>query len=377
MEQGPSALFEAVLEAAITGLVGSVEVAIIDNDGNVVVGPTALGITENSVGGTPTGVYTAELTAPATNGQYTIVWSRDGTFAPNTVSVEDLVVGPITGGATLPPITVDGEGALYGPCSAWVTTEEIDACCSLPEASNPFELIVALEQAATSASQLLWLLSGRQFSGLCERKVRPCRTGCACDYQVLSRGHVIYWGGDSWYCEGNPCGCRALSRVKLSGYPVRTIEEVKIDGILVDPSEYRLDERRYLTRMNGSLWPSCQQLDLDDTESGTFSITYQYGQTPPQIAKDAAAQLSCEIWKACASANGLDVGECVLPTGATRITRQGITIERTFFQQDENGVWRTGMPFVDGFLNAINPRGLQRSPTFWAPGRRYARGEGV
>lgn len=377
MEQGPSVAFEAVLEAAITGLVGSVEIAIIDNDGNVVFGPTALGITENIVGGTPTGVYTAELTSPADSGQYTIVWSRDGSFAPNTVSVEDLTVGVLTSGGILPPITVDGEGALYGPCTAWVEISEIANCCQLPESSNPFEMILALEQAATSASQLLWLLSGRQFSGLCGRKVRPCRTSCMCDFQVLSRGHVIYWSGDSWNCEGNPCGCRALSRVKLSGYPIRTVEEVKIDGVVIDPGEYRLDERRYLSRRNGGLWPSCQDMSLDDTESGTFSITYQYGQTPPQIAKDAAAQLACEAWKSCATANGVDVGECALPTGATRITRQGITIERGFFQQDENGIWRTGLAFVDAFLNGINPHGLQRAPVFWAPGRRYARGEGV
>lgn len=372
MEQGPSAAFEAVLEAAITGLVGSVEVAIIDNDGNVVSGPTALGITENSVGGTPTGVYTAELTAPATHGQYTIVWSRDGSFAPNTVSVEDLTVGVITGGDVLPPIVIDGGGALYGPCTAWVSSEEIAACCTLPESSNPFEVILDLEKAATSASQLLYELSGRQFMGACERKVRPCRTGCGCGWQVLSRGHVIGWEGDSWYCDSNPCGCSSLSRIKLAGYPVRSITEVKIDGVLIDPSQYRLDERRYLTAMNGSRWPSCQNLDLDDTESGTFSITYEYGQTPPLFAKDAAGQLACEIFKSCA---GL---ECALPVGTTRVTRQGITIERTFFQRDiATGLWRTGMSAVDGFLNAINPHGLQRRPTIWAPGPRYARGEGL
>lgn len=318
IEVGPSAAFEAVFESGVTGLLPGLEVAVIDNDGNVILGPTALNVAEQIVDGSPMGVYVWNApAAPASTGVYTVVWSRDGTFVPQSVSIEDLIVGHAATGI-LPPITVDGEGALWGPCSAWVTTEEIDACCNLPESSNPFELIAALEQSATSASQLLYSLSGRQFSGLCERKVRPCRTGCSCDWQVLSRGHIIYWGGDSWYCEGSPCGCRSLSRVKLSGYPVREIVEVKIDGVVLAASEYRLDERRYVTRMNGSKWPSCQYLDLVDTEAGTFSITYQYGQTPPQMAKDAAAQLACEIYKACAAANGLDVGECVLPTGGGR-----------------------------------------------------------
>ena len=32
-----------------------------------------------------------------------------------------------------------------------------------------------------------------------------------------------------------------------------------------------------------------------------------------------------------------------------------------------------GLPLVDAFLNSVNPAGLIRRPTFWAPGRRYAR----
>jgi hypothetical protein len=160
--------------------------------------------------------------------------------------------------------------------------------------------------------------------------------------------------------------------VKLSGYPVRRIDEVKIDGAIIAESEYRLDERRYLTRKNNGLWPSCQDMSVDDTESGSFSITYSYGIDPPQIGRDAASQLACEIYKACSGE------ECALPSGVTRVTRQGITMERTFFQRDlATGAWRTGMPFVDAFLNASNPHGILRSPTFWAPGPRYARGEGV
>jgi hypothetical protein len=368
-----SALFEALYESGETGLVGTVQVAIIDNDGNVVYGPTINGITENMVGLNPTGVYTGELTAPADLGQFTIVWSRDGSFDPITVSIEDLIVlTPQDASASLPPIETSDGSPLYGPCASWTDVDDIAACCTLPETSNNFELINVLAAAGASATQLLYELSGRQFSGLCQRKVRPCRTGCTCDYQILSRGHVINWGGDSWYCEGTPCGCRALSRVKLSGYPVRRIIEVKIDGVVVDPGDYRLDERRYLTAMNGTIWPGCQRLDLDDTETGTFSVSYTYGQTPPQLALSAASALACEIYKQCAGE------DCALPTGTTRVTRQGITIERTFFQRDlATGVWRTGMPVVDGFLNAINPHGLMRRPTFWAPGQRYARGEGI
>ena len=364
------ASFEATHEAGETGLVGTLEVAIIDNDGNVVFGPTSAGITENSVGGTPTGIYTAELTAPEDLGQYTLVWSPDGTFDPETVSSEGFSVRSAFDAGVLPPIDDGDEGALYGPCTAWVTPTDIDECCSLPEGSDLLEIEDFLERLATSASQILNSLAGRQFTGLCQSTVRPCRIGCPCGFQVLSRGHIIGWNdsGSIWSCEDrSPCGCSPLSQIKLSGYPVREILEVKIDGDVVDDSTYELRERRYLVRLNGERWPSCQTMDLADTEDGTFSVTYTHGQTAPQMGRNAAAQLACEMYKSC---NGI---ECALPIGATRVTRQGITIERTFFQQDDSGVWRTGMPFVDGFLNAVNPRGLIRRPTFWAPGRRYPR----
>lgn len=362
-----NASFEATYESALTGLVGTVEVAIIDNVGNVVSGPTTVGISEETIDGSPTGIYTALLTAPADVGQYTIVWSNDGTYAPDTVTVENFDVVAV--GADLPPIGGPG-GLLYGPCSLWTTVDDVAGCCSTDETQDPLELAAALTVAATTATQLLYDLSGRQFVGSCERTVRPCSSQCMCGVQVLSRGHLVGWNGECW--GRTPCGCTALSEVVLSGYPVRSITNVKIDGVVLDPSQYRLDGYRYLVRVDGARWPSCQALDLADTEDGTWSVTYVFGQDPPQMAQSAVAQLACEIYKSC---RGL---ECVLPTGTTRVTRQGIVIERTFMQRDANtGAWRTGMPLVDAFLNAVNPYGLRRRPTFWGPGRRYPRGVGT
>jgi hypothetical protein len=170
--------------------------------------------------------------------------------------------------------------------------------------------------------------------------------------------------------------------VKLSGYPVREISEVKIDGDVVAPDTYRLDERRYITRVRPTAesdvlaWPGCQDLTLPDTQEGTFSITYTYGQDPPAAAISAAAQLGCELYKAC------DVSlSCALPTGTVRIVRQGITIERQAFMSwaFREGRWNTGLSLVDAYLNAYNSAGLQRRPTFWGPGamHRYARPAGT
>jgi hypothetical protein len=34
------------------------------------------------------------------------------------------------------------------------------------------------------------------------------------------------------------------------------------------------------------------------------------------------------------------------------------------------GIWRTGLPKVDAFLNTFNPYGIQRRATVWSPARR-------
>lgn len=364
--------FEAVYESGVTGLLGSVAVQIDDNQGITVFGPTILNIIELGA----TGVYRANLTAPATVGQYTIIWSNDGSFNPDAgEGVEDLVVlTPSQSSAALPPIpSGDDENALtYGPCSSWCTTDDVDLCCSLPETSNPEEFIPQLEAEIAAASTFLWDKSGRRYSGLCQRTVRPCRTGCTCNFQVLSRGHIVApvsWQGDSWYCEGTPCGCSSVSRVRLAGYPVREIVQVTIDGDIVDPSEYALREYRYLDRLNGGRWPACQDMSVGDDEDGSFTVIYTHGQDPPQNGRDAAAALACQMLLAC-----LGSEDCTLPTGARRVTRQGITIDATFFGLDErNGIWRTGIPRVDAFLSAVNPHDLVRNATIWAPGARYAR----
>ena len=88
--------FEAVFESGLIGLVPGVELAIIDNVGNVVVAASGVGIVEQTIDGNPdTGIYAVTKTAPAAQGQYTLVWSTDGSFDVSTVTVEDLVVRAI------------------------------------------------------------------------------------------------------------------------------------------------------------------------------------------------------------------------------------------------------------------------------------------
>lgn len=263
---------------------------------------------------------------------------------------------------------IDGAGYLGGPCSSWASVEEVASCCGdLASDESIYEQVLA------AASQILYELTLRRFAGNCESTARPCRERCSCwpaqgNAYVDGGSRAIFWNGASW--SGTECGCGCLSQVKLPGYPVRSIVQVKIDGAVVSPSLYRLDERRYLTRTDGDTWPACQNLALADTEPGTWSVTYEHGSDPPMAGRLAAAELACELYRSCSGQ------ECSLPSGVTRISRQGIVVERQPFASwaFRDRAWRSGLALVDAFLNAYNPSGMQRMPVFWAPGEpRYAR----
>ena len=363
--------FEAVLETGITGLTGTITVKLIDNDGGDAIAATTANIAEVDT----SGIYVWNApAAPGSLGQYTLVWSTDGSYDADTVSSEEFVVVAVSVVAPSPIPSPDSEPSTVGPCTAWITGDDVAECCaSATEEVGTFTVL--LDDAADVASQLLYELSGNRWAGLCSREgVRPCHGDCACNFQVLSRGHIVaspHWNHSD--CLGSSCWCYGLSRVKLAGY-VRQVTEVKIDGVALDPSEYRLDEHKWLTRMNGERWPACSRADLDDTEEGTFAVSYTYGKTPPLMGIEAAKQLACQVYGWCAS--GGSGGDCDIPAGAVRITRQGITIERALFARNPNsGAWETGLGAVDFFLNAVNPKGIQRRAIFTGPGSRgrYAR----
>lgn len=376
--------FEAEYAHGDTGLIPGIEVAVFDGDGNIVIGPTSADITEQLVGLTPTGIYMWNApAAPALTGQYFIVWSPDGTWNAITNSTPDDLVIVATGSAgILPPLPPPADGGIVpSPCTAWTTSLAIATCKAVPNSN-------AYDPDIHAASEILYELSARRFPGVCQRTVRPCRSSSRCGFQVLSRGFVVEpmwdWGWTGSHWGWGDCGCRPLSFVELVGKPVNDILEVKIDGVVIPDTEYRLDSQQYLVRKNGGHWPACQRLDLDDTEIGTWSVTYTYGQSIPLIGQMAARDLAFQIHQICQETEA----DCELPEGVTRVIRQGITYEmpalifigREFLSrnQKDTGSWRTGIQSVDLFLNTYNPKGLQRRPILYVPGApKQARKVGI
>lgn len=341
-------VFNAYAYGFDSSLAGQLLVWIEDSDGNQLTVPTTADIVEIDAGGNQS-VYRWLSIFPAA-GEYIVIWQDpDGIQAAEELSSTAAV--PMV--ETVPQI---------GPCQAWITADHVAACCNVePDSDNGADL----DAAASMASDLLYRLSGRKFPGLCVRVVRPCRTGCACDHG----GEDWYWRGTEWVrgFDSRSCGCGCVAQVTLSG-TVRAVVQVLIDGELVAPDSYRVDEFRHLVRLadvDGSrqAWPRCQRLDLPSTAVGTFEITYLSGLDPPALGVSAAASLACEFFRACPSGSG----ECALPSGVTRILRAGLTIEKVASVASMLLKGASGLPLVDAFIAGYNPTGALQGPMIWSP----------
>jgi hypothetical protein len=242
-----------------------------------------------------------------------------------------------------------------GPCEAWPVL-----CTNYPEGTSQG----IIDEAEMIATEVLWEGTKQQY-GLCSMTLRPCRQECFPAWPwIPSTGWYDVSGmswpypapalvGGKWFniacglCSSG-CSCSSISEVALP-YPVANVTEVKVDGVVLPTTAYRVDDWRMLVRLDGQDWPRCNDLNLADTEDGTWSVTAQYGKAVPHLGRMAAGQLATEIVKRCVGA-----GDCLLPESmVTQISRQGVT--KTFLDADAFLKGRTGLYWPDLFLNRKNP----------------------
>jgi len=150
--------------------------------------------------------------------------------------------------------------------------------------------------------------------------------------------------------------------IGLGRSPLIDITQILIDGAVVDPSEYRIDDAKWLQRNDGcGAWPTCQNLSAPVGDPCTFEVEFRWGQDPPPAGQRAAEQLSAEFYKA--DTPGLN---CSLPARITSITRQGISFAvldpQTFLGQGLTGNYQ-----IDLFIKAYNPGGQVKKPTVFSP----------
>lgn len=224
----------------------------------------------------------------------------------------------------------------------------------------------AQRAAVETASEILKRLSGGRY-GLCSLKLRPCRKRCEEGGDPFSLGRYnVGVAGGPWTpvlldgrmrnitcgCSGQ-CGCSALCEVILDP-PAHDIIQVKIDGLVVPATAYRVDDGRRLVRTDGVCWPECQELARPDTQPGTFSVAYRTGVPVPAGGRMAVTELAVQLWKACCGGKG-----CVLSDRVTQVVREGMTYTLDNLDIFERG--RTGLNRVDLWLASENPYGI-RSP---------------
>lgn len=144
---------------------------------------------------------------------------------------------------------------------------------------------------------------------------------------------------------------RQVEAIDLPG-PVGAITEVLIDQVALAPEAYRVEDGRWLIRLDGGSWP---------TESGdNFVITYLNSYPVDAMGAHAAGIMAYEWFKLITKVKG----GCRLPSNATNVARQGITIEVATGMFPE-GV--TGMPEIDAYLMLFNPFGLRVAPSVYSP----------
>lgn len=250
-----------------------------------------------------------------------------------------------------------------GLCTPWITAADILERVPSSDEKNRIQDSGVLPSAALDACNILYALSGRQFPGTCSAILRPTGPyGWGCSHQsvsmlpdLVSRGVGI----DSYLAatNGGSCGDGGIT---LGLYPIKSVTTIKINGVTLDPSTYRVDDQRYLVRPGVMFWPFFQRIDLPDTASPTFSVAVTYGADPPSNGPTAAAAFGVELARYRAGMSNR------LPARVTSLTRQGVTVS-AIDQMSYLKEGLTGLYEVDIFLTAYNPGGQTRRPIIWSP----------
>lgn len=256
-----------------------------------------------------------------------------------------------------------------GPCQPWIQGSDIldkrgrDAALGID--------VGILNAAAAAASDVLFELSGRKFPGLCRAEIRPSAMPHGWGVSQMMQWYALmvgttYLGAGSGYWGWGMCaggdhgGCTSHRQIDLGVYPIAVVHAVTVDGTVLDPSAYRVDDNRWLVRLDGEVWPMCQNLNAANGSAGTWSVDVEWGEPVPQAGMDAAVSLALEMSKARTNNANL------LPQRVTNITRLGVSwtiLDPMAFLKEG----KTGLYDVDLFLSAFNPYGQRERPRVLSP----------
>jgi hypothetical protein len=217
-----------------------------------------------------------------------------------------------------------------------------DSCgCVTPSDPPDAELDLIIDAASDAIARV----TGMRVAGRRQWLARPCRSE---------------YGQDC-------CSCCGLDAIPL-GDNDPVVDQVKIDGAVVDPATYQLHPTRIgmgLVKVSTDLtrptnWPSSQPLWAPDSEDGTFSILYTTGSyVEDLVISDAAIEIVCDLAAGTASTvNALD-------PRVTQATVGGVTM---VLEEDRIERVRSGDfgPMTARMMGLLAPTGTATSAV-WAP----------
>lgn len=273
-------------------------------------------------------------------------------------------------------------------CQPWINGDDVAGLITVQQAINHAlalpdinftndDALALCAEAADKATTILYERSGRIYTGFCGPvTIRPAARPTNADtLGWITRGWSYGgWGSASMMTLGLPgvvarYGQNQAPVITINNFPVRTIELVKIDGVVIPPNEYELRANQDLIRLLPTPsynptqrygWPTSQRQDLPDTEQGTFSVTYTWGQDCGQLGRDAATALAEQL---ILPKLGVTTR---FPTRTTAVNRQGVTAQVANVE-DLLIKGMTGIFEVDLFLKTMNPNGLRRQAKVWSP----------
>lgn len=273
----------------------------------------------------------------------------------------------VSGSGSAPRVQSDAEFAgpsasSQYPVHAWCTNEDAASTPALRKIATSIDQEL-LARACMAATEYLHSRTWRRFVGFRTVELRPC---FGADWASLGFAWWLTWpfwqmgggwGAQPWggdpipTLEGpaEPLG-RAVPQIVLPG-DVQQVTRVLIDGVALASTAWRLDSGRRLVRLDGSWWPTAQDLLKASTQADTFAVEVIVGERENELARLACMELTAELYLGIA-----DPSSCRIPVKVTQVTRQGATYQMQELQSmvDQNDVVK--LPVCQVFLSQFGKR---------------------
>jgi hypothetical protein len=225
-------------------------------------------------------------------------------------------------------------------CAAWADLADLPDTRPALDDAQWMDLLVA-------ASEILWALSGRQWSGAgdCTATATLYQDGDQCLGWWPGSNQVVAGFGAAHYLPRPAAdGQRAL---KLPHDEATTIQSVTVGGEAF--VGYR-QQGSWLHRIDGKPWVGAEVV-----------VTYRWGVAPPTAGKVHAVNYALELGKAIAGDTS-----CRLPKRVVSLTRQGVSMAlidpQRYLEQGKLGIVE-----IDQWLAAVNPHAVPERASIWSP----------